>query len=294
MTALILPHDITRVATLKMVGEVLRQNGIETAQRDARLLMLAAAGITHADLLSDPRRALGKEASERLTDWIAQRLDRVPVARILGEWEFWSLPFTLAPETLVPRPDSETVVAAALINLGERRHASEGLRVLDLGTGSGCLLVALLHELPDATGLGVDLSEEALAMAAINARRNHIGERASFLKSDWHLGIDDRFDLIVSNPPYIADPVIDTLEPEVRLHDPRLALSGGHDGLQAYHLLLEGLPKLLVPNGVAVLEIGSDQSETVAKLAKDKGFHLEGPYADFGARPRAFALRLKN
>jgi release factor glutamine methyltransferase len=294
MRSLILPADITRVATLKTDGEVLRNNGIETAQRDARLLMLAAAGISHADLLSAPRQPLGEETAQRLTQWIHQRLDRVPVARILGEWEFWSLPFKLAPETLVPRPDSETVVAAALINLGERRHQSDGLRILDLGTGSGCLLVALLHELPGATGLGVDLSEEALAMAAINARRNHIGERASFLRSDWHEAIEGSFDLIVSNPPYIADAVIDTLEPEVRLHDPRLALSGGHDGLQAYHQLMDGLPRLLAPDGVAVLEIGSDQSETVAKLASDRGFHLEGPYADFGARPRAFALRVKS
>ena len=294
MSALILPPDITRVTSLKTVGEVLRSNGIETAQRDARLLMLAAAGIVHADLLREPRVPLGGEVAERLSGWINQRLQRVPVARILGEWEFWSLPFTLAPETLVPRPDSETVVAAALINLGDRRHQSDGLRVLDLGTGTGCLLVALLHELPGATGLGVDLSDEALAIATINARRNHIGKRAQFQRSDWHHHIEGQFDLIVSNPPYISDPVIDTLEPEVRLHDPRLALSGGHDGLDAYRILMQGLPKLLAPDGVAVLEIGSDQSETVARLARDSGFLLEGPYADFGARPRAYALRLNS
>lgn len=294
MSALILPPDITRVASLKTVGEVLRANGIETAQRDARLLMLAAANIQHADLLREPRLSLGAEAAGRLSGWINQRLERIPVARILGEWEFWSLPFSLAPETLVPRPDSETVVAAALINLGDRRHQSEGLRVLDLGTGTGCLLVALLHELPGATGVGVDLSEEALAIAAINARRNQIGERARFHRSDWHHHVEGQFDLIVSNPPYIADPVIETLEPEVRLHDPRLALSGGQDGLEAYRILMQGLPGLLAPGGVAVLEIGSDQAETVAALARENGFILEGPYADFGARPRAYALRVKN
>lgn len=294
MSALILPPDITRVASLKTVGEFLRANGIETAQRDARLLMLAAANIQHADLLREPRLSLGEEAAGRLSQWINQRLDRIPVARILGEWEFWSLPFSLAPETLVPRPDSETVVAAALINLGDRRHQSKGLRVLDLGTGTGCLLVALLHELPGATGVGVDLSEEALAIAEINARRNQIGERARFHRSDWHHHVEGQFDLIVSNPPYIADPVIETLEPEVRLHDPRLALSGGHDGLEAYRILMQGLPGLLAPEGVAVLEIGSDQSDSVAKLARDSGFTLEGPYADFGARPRAYALRIKN
>ena len=283
--------DSNRVEALKVASQFLLEAGLDSARRDARLLMLAALGIAHADLLAQPREALGAEAAQRLTGFLHERKKRVPVARILGEWEFWSLPFTVSPATLIPRPDSETVVAAALINLGERRHDSTGLRVLDLGTGSGCLLVSLLHELPKAHGLGVDLSAEALETAAINARRNHVGERASFMQSDWHQAVEGQFDLIVSNPPYIAERVIATLEPEVREHDPHLALSGGPDGLAAYRVILSGLERLLKPDGVAVLEMGSDQSESLAKLARAEGFALTGPYADFGSRPRAYALR---
>ena len=283
--------DTNRVQALKLASQFLLDAGLETARRDARLLMLAALGITHADLLAQPREVLGREGAQRLAGFLVERKKRRPVARILGEWEFWSLPFTVSPDTLIPRPDSETVVAAALINLGARRHDSEGLKLLDLGTGSGCLLVSLLHELPKAQGLGVDLSAAALEIAAINARRNHVGERASFMQSDWHQGVEGEFDLIISNPPYIAERVITTLEPEVRDHDPHLALSGGPDGLEAYRVILSGLGRILAPEGVAVLEMGSDQSESLARLAREAGFALTGPYADFGARPRAYALR---
>ena len=264
-----LTAESNRVEALKKASQFLLDAGLDSARRDARLLMLAALNIAHADLLAQPREPLGREAAQRLIAFLTERKKRVPVARILGEWEFWSLPFTVSPATLIPRPDSETVVAAALINLGERRHDSDGVRILDLGTGTGCLLIALLHELPQARGLGVDLSAEALDVAAINARRTHV----------------------VSNPPYIAERVITTLEPEVRHHDPHLALSGGHDGLEAYRRILSGLGKILAPNGVAVLEMGSDQSESLAKLVRAAGFDLTGPYADFGARPRAYALR---
>ena len=286
-----LTAESNRVEALKKASQFLLDAGLDSARRDARLLMLAALNIAHADLLAQPREPLGREAAQRLIAFLTERKKRVPVARILGEWEFWSLPFTVSPATLIPRPDSETVVAAALINLGERRHDSDGVRILDLGTGTGCLLIALLHELPQARGLGVDLSAEALDVAAINARRNHVADRANFLQSDWHEAVEGEFDLIVSNPPYIAERVITTLEPEVRHHDPHLALSGGHDGLEAYRRILSGLGKILAPNGVAVLEMGSDQSESLAKLVRAAGFDLTGPYADFGARPRAYALR---
>ena len=271
-----LQHDMTRVQTLKSLGETFRSAGIDTAQRDARLLLLNAAGISHLDLIQSPRETLGHEVAEKLSDQIARRLKREPVARILGEWEFWSLPFTLSPATLVPRPDSETVVAAALIALKERRHASDGLRILDLGTGTGCLLISLLHELPGATGIGVDLHDEAVQTAWLNAKRNAVDQRAEF---------------IVSNPPYIPDRVINGLEPEVREHDPRLALSGGTDGLDAYRAIADHLPDLLAPGGIVGLEIGSDQSETVSGLYRRAGYEIEGPFADFGARPRALILR---
>lgn len=282
--------QMTRIEALKHLGEVFRSIGIETAQRDARLLMLDAAGIVHADLIRSPREAIGTEAAQKLASHVEKRLTRVPVARILGEWEFWSLPFTLVAETLVPRPDSETVVAAALIALKDRRHASEGLRILDLGTGSGCLLVSLLHELPGATGVGVDIAAGAVETARFNAERNHVGDRAEFHQANWAEGLTGPFDLIVSNPPYIADPIIDTLEVEVRVHDPRLALSGGRDGLDAYRAIAEAIPALLAPGGIVALEIGSDQSESVPKVFSGLGYTLEGPFADFGARPRAIVL----
>ncbi len=198
----------TRLQALKLLGDAFRDAGIATAQRDARLLTLDAARLAHADLVRAPRVQLGAEAAVRLADHVEKRLRRVPVARILGEWEFWSLPFTLSPATLVPRPDSETVVAAALLGLKERRHAARGLRILDLGTGTGCLLIALLTELPGATGVGVDLSPEAVATARFNAGLNGVVERAEFRVGSWFEGIAEPFDLVVSNPPYIASAVI--------------------------------------------------------------------------------------
>lgn len=289
------PLDITaqttRLAALRHLGEVFRAAGIETAQRDARLLMLDAAKLVHADLIRAPREPLGEEPARRLVEHVTRRLAREPVARILGEWEFWSLPFTLSPGTLVPRPDSETVVAAALLALKDRRHASNGLRILDLGVGSGNLLVALLSELPGATGIGVDVSDEAVATARFNAARNGVAERADIRVSDWGSAVDGRFDLVVSNPPYIADRVIEGLEPEVRVHDPRAALSGGPDGLEAYRAIAACLDGLLAPGGVVALEIGSDQAETVRSILEAAGLVVEGPFADFGSRPRALVAR---
>ena len=291
MTIAITP-ETTRVEALKHLGEIFRAAGIETAQRDARLLLLEATGIKHADLLSSARTPLG-DAAEKLAAHAARRVTREPVARILGEWEFWSMPFTLTADTLVPRPDSETVVAAALLGLKERRHQAEGVRILDLGTGSGCLLIALLKELPGATGIGSDVSAGALEAARFNAARNGVAERAEFVLSDWAASIDGQFDVVVSNPPYIADQVIAGLEPEVRVHDPVLALSGGKDGLEAYRAIAAALPYLLKEGGFATLEIGSDQAETVPAIFLKAGFEIEGPYADFGARPRAITVRPK-
>jgi release factor glutamine methyltransferase len=286
-----LAPETTRLEALKRIGEAFRAVGIETAQRDARLLTLDAAGIGHSDLIRAPRESIGPVAARRLSENAARRLAREPVARILGEWEFWSLPFKLSPETLVPRPDSETVVAAALIALGPRRHRNEGVRVLDLGTGSGCLLIALLHEMPGASGIGVDLSPGAVDAARRNARLNDVEARAEFRVSNWTEKVEGAFDLVVSNPPYIVDSVLEELEPEVRVHDPRLALSGGSDGLDAYRRIVRLLPGVLNPGGVAVLEIGSDQVDSVTALARGAGFTVEGPYADFGSRPRALVLR---
>jgi release factor glutamine methyltransferase len=205
----------------------------------------------------------------------------------LGEREFWGLPFTLSRDTLVPRPDTETVVETAL---SLRPGAGEPVRILDLGTGSGCLLVALLHERPDATGLGLDRSVDALVTARANAWRNGVGPRAAFVASDWASSVQGGFDLIVSNPPYIAAGTIPGLDPEVRCHDPRLALDGGPDGFDAYRVILAEGRQLLAPGGRLVLEIGYDQDEALQRLAGLHGFQVLTVARDLSGQPRCVAL----
>ena len=193
-----------------------------------------------------PAQSLTGEEVSRLDAWTARRLAREPVARILGEREFWGLPFELTTETLVPRPDTETIVETAL-SLFPDRHAP--LRLVDLGTGSGCLLVALLHEWPQAIGVGIDRSPDAVRTARSNARRNGVGSRSLFVVSDWASAIGGGVDLIVSNPPYIASDVVESLDLDVREHDPRLALDGGADGLDAYRIILAEARPLLSAEG---------------------------------------------
>ena len=227
------------------------------------------------------------EGVDRFFDLVARRADGEPVARILGRREFWGLPFALAPATLEPRPDTETVVEAAL---GLVRGAGGAASILDLGTGSGCLLLALLSELPDAAGVGVDRSPAAAAAARRNARSLGLGDRARFVAGDWAEAISGRFDLVVSNPPYIATEHIEALAPEVRRHDPALALDGGADGLDAYRAIVADLPRLLAPSGVAVLELGAGQRDAVAGLARAAGLVVIGSNPDLAGTPRALAL----
>jgi release factor glutamine methyltransferase len=201
------------------------------------------------------------------------------------------LPFRLSPETLVPRPDTETVVEAALASAADRNGA---LRILDLGTGSGCILVALLSELPNAFGLGVDRSPGALATARHNARANGAGPRSGFAASDWGAALNGGFDLIVSNPPYIREPDIAALDPEVSHFDPILALHGGLDGLAAYRIILADSGRLLRRDGVVVLEVGYDQAEEVAALATASGFSRVQVRRDLSGHPRAVTLSRKS
>lgn len=189
----------------------------------------------------------------------------------MGSWEFWGLPFDLSPETLVPRPDTETLVETALALRADRRRP---LRILDLGTGSGCILVALLTECPNAFGIGVDRSTRALAQARRNAERNGVGGRAGFACTDWTAGLQGAFDLVVSNPPYIASATIADLATEVREHDPVAALDGGADGLDAYRRILRSLtagPVRLAAGGALALEVGYDQAESVSRLGSEAG-----------------------
>ncbi len=214
-----------------------------------------------------PERPLADHAAARLRDATARRAARVPLAHILGIREFWSLPFRVTRDVLVPRPDSETLVAAAL-----DAGLPDGARLLDLGTGSGCLLLALLHERPDWTGVGVDRSPAALAVAQENARALGLADRAGFVAGDWTAPLASRFDAILSNPPYVRSADLATLDPEVRDHDPALALDGGADGLEAYRRIVAEVPRLLRAGGRLGLEVGGGQAAAVSGLMAAAGF----------------------
>ncbi len=260
-------------ARLAALANRLAAAGIAEPRRELRLLQIEAGGAgSLADWPDRPHPGLEALANRRAA--------REPVSRIVGRREFWSRDFLLTPETFDPRPDSETVVEAALAAMPA--FAS----VLDLGTGSGCLLAALLSERPGARGLGIDRSPAA----CLAARRNLKGLRALVAAGDWGTAVAGRFDLVVSNPPYIPSAEIAALMPEVRDHDPRLALDGGADGLDAYRVLLEDLPRLLSRGGVAVLELGVGQAQAVAALAEAKGLQVREIRADLAGIPRAMVL----
>jgi release factor glutamine methyltransferase len=245
--------------------------GVDAPRRDARLLACRLLGGGPELLLAHPDRVLTREESTRLESAVARRAAREPVSRILGEREFWSLPFVLNAATLDPRPDSETLVEAVLAATGDRAAA---LRILDLGTGSGCLLLALLSELPRATGCGIDISAEAVAVAGENAARLGLAGRARFLVHSWTAGLDlaeEPWDVVVGNPPYIASREIERLEPEVAGFDPPAALDGGDDGLDAYRALIPPAASVLRPGGLIALEVGFGQSEAVERLLADCG-----------------------
>lgn len=278
----------TRAQALKDLRRTLAEAGFDTAALDARLLLLAALRVPATELITRPDAPLTPEQDEALAAFTERRLNHEPVARIVGEREFWGLPFRLSPETLVPRPDTETLVETALALLPDRQAP---LRIVDFGTGSGCILVALLHELPNATGLGIDLSFGALATARANARLNGVGDRGRFVLSRWAEAIAGRFDLIVSNPPYIASDVIPALDREVREHDPRLALDGGPDGLEPYRILLGEAERLLAPGGLLVVEIGYDQAEDLKSLAGLHGLEILKIAHDLSGNPRCVAMK---
>jgi release factor glutamine methyltransferase len=264
----------------------LAEAGIADARHEARLLVVEATGIAPTTLIAEPRRSVADEDAGRLATLVARRAAREPLSRVIGWREFWSLRFALTADTLDPRPDSETLVAAALEavrNVGEEDCA---LAVLDLGTGSGCLLLALLSELPLASGLGIDISEGALAAAKANARSLGLVSRARFARGDWGLGLAERFDLILCNPPYIPAGEIADLEPEVARFEPPLALAGGPDGLAAYRRLAVELPILLAPGGRAFLEVGAGQADAVEAILTDGGLRLLGRRHDLANRPR--------
>ena len=242
--------------------------GIPGPVIDARVLVEAACGVTRADIVGDPYRELDAGQVERLDDYLERRIRREPVSHILGRRGFWNIMLGVTPDVLTPRPETEVIVDHALRLFPEGRPFS----LLDLGVGSGAILLAILAERPAARGLGVDASEEALAIARDNAAHLGMGGRVALLRGDWTAGLGDAgFDLVVSNPPYIATDVIETLDPEVRVYEPRLALDGGPDGLDAYRTLAPEILRVLKPGGRFLVEIGFDQRVAVEALFRQAG-----------------------
>ena len=268
----------------------LKSAAIESAELDARILTGHALGLDLTGLISAAQRQLTPDESARLEEFARRRLAGEPVARILGEKEFWGLPLQLSPATLVPRPDTETVVELALELLRADGNLDRPLRIADLGTGSGAILLALLSELPAAQGFGTDISETALHTASANAARAGLSDRATFIACDYASGLIGPFDLIVSNPPYIRTADIDGLAAEVRNHDPLAALDGGADGLDAYRALIPQAARLLAPGGALVVEAGQGQSGPIQALMTNAGLMpVIAPKADLAGIPRAVA-----
>lgn len=293
MSANPLSQDVERLSATvaELCGRIAKQlhaDGIEGAALDARVLVAHALNIDAAGLLTAPDRMVDTRMQIWLAEAARRRLGGEPVARIVGYKEFWSQRFLLGPETLVPRPETETIVEAALATFLDRNAA---IRVLDLGTGSGALLAAILLERPCAFGVGVDRSSSTLMVARANFDRLGLALRAALVCGDWGAALGERFDLVVANPPYVVNGAIASLLREVRDHDPMLALDGGADGLDAYRAILSDLPRLLARAGVAILELGDGQEAAVAALARDARMIVNGSTRrDLSGRPRALVL----
>jgi release factor glutamine methyltransferase len=278
--------SLTLVQAWKGAKTRLEAAGIAGPVIDARLLVEAAAEATRVDIVTDPHRELSEAQAATLEDYLARREHREPVSHILGRKGFWKIMLRVTPDVLTPRPDTETVVEYVLRDFPE--HAAWS--VLDLGVGSGAILLAILAERPVARGLGIDISEEALAVARDNAASLGLAGRVALMRSDWTTLLDgDSFDLVVCNPPYIAADVIETLEPEVRVHEPRLALEGGADGLEHYRTLAPEILRVLKPGGRFAVEIGYDQKQAVEALFREAGALGVTTILDLANRDRVVA-----
>ncbi len=274
------------LATLKETFEV---RGIENPAREARLSLCAASGVSAVALIVDPREPLGSTAS-RVQEVAARRAAGEPLSRIVGRREFWGLSLAVTSRVLDPRPETETIVEAALSILSDRRD--EPLRILDLGVGSGALLCELLTEFANARGVGVDISADAIEVALRNLNACGLSERAEIRVGDWANGLEGPFDLIVANPPYIATADLPGLPCEVRDFDPWLALDGGADGLVAYSQIMPESRSLLVTGGWLVVEFGAHQLVKVRAIAEQYGFVDTLTYKDLGGLDRVLAARL--
>ena len=275
-------------ALLRDTAVALTAAGIDNVRFEARLLLSHATGLTIEQLVARGRDSAPPAVAVTLRELTARRVRREPMAYIVGEREFWGLPFKVSPSVLIPRPDSETVIETVLDLLPDR---SGTLRFLDLGLGSGCLLLTLLREYPQATGVGIDASGEALAVAQANAEALGVAPRARLAAGDWRqAGWAERlggpFDVLVSNPPYIESATVEGLMPEVARHEPRLALDGGADGLAAYRFIAAEAPRLVIRGGWAVVEGGEGQAPDIAALFAAAGFAPQTARKDLGGVDR--------
>jgi release factor glutamine methyltransferase len=274
-----MPSDKLQLLLGWAVAE-LRKIDIESPQLDARLLLQHATGLSREDLIIDPDRGISPAAAASFRAMVARRLAFEPVSRILGEREFYGRAFKVTPDVLDPRPDTETIIDLALPLM----NASS--RILDLGTGSGIIAITLLAETPEATGVAVDLSPAALVVARSNAVRLGVASRLTCVAGNWFEPVDGRFDLILSNPPYIPSADIAGLEPDVRNYDPHLALAGGRDGLGPYRTIAAGAAAHLAPSGHVLVEQGAGQADAVAAIFTAAGFKVAGTGVDLGGHLR--------
>ena len=258
------------------------------SESDARYVLKKRLNLTVADFITQRHKELEADEVQSVLDDLAAVQGAKPLSRIYGENEFWGMNFILSDETLDPRQDTEALIECVLKRYAEVGKTPE--RILDLGTGSGAILIALLKEFPDATGVGGDLSEGAIKTARINAEKNEVAERAEFIQGSWAENIEERFDLIVSNPPYIRSDVITNLDENVKKHDPILALDGGEDGLQAYKAIFLQIPELVKPGSYAFFEIGFDQEESLMRLSEESRFLLQGVHRDSAGNPRVVEI----
>lgn len=272
---------------VRRVAETFKLAGIDDPLIDARALVGHALRLERAQLISHSDRVLETREINAISALAARRLKREPVSRILGYREFWDLDLAVSPDVLVPRPETETVIEAALDFVVRGGLRQEKLRILDIGTGTGALLLALLQELPNAIGIGTDISAAAIAVARGNAERNKLEARASFVVCNVADGVAGPFDLVVSNPPYIPHDEIATLMPEVRDYDPPLALDGGVDGLDAYRAIARDAQRLLAPGGRLIVELGIGEEPAVAALFGRAGMTVNAARADLAGIPRA-------
>ena len=274
---------ISAIDALRDAVLALQQAKIETASLDARLLLLHVLGISKEQFLSGSVSKLSSQQYAAYQDLVEQRVARRPLSQLVGKREFWDLTFKVTSVTLDPRPDSESLIEAVLAHIPD---VSTSLKVLDLGTGTGCLLLTLLSLYEHASGTGVDISEAALEVAKANAKNLGLQMRSRFAQSSWGSGVEGTFDVIISNPPYIPTKAIEALAPEVRLYEPILALDGGEDGLDCYRIIMPRIGALLAKGGIAVFEMGMGQLRDVEAIATQNGLKCIGKREDMAGIPR--------